>query len=60
MISLFSKKLLSFIVGLGIKLSETFGKVFGSFTYDKQMPGGPEELEYETCSFIDSIERTEK
>lgn len=47
-------------VSIGIKMSETFGKVFGSFTYDKQMPGGPEELEYETCSFIDSIERTEK
>ena len=47
-------------VSLGIKISETFGKVFGSFTYDKQMPGGPEELEYETCSFEESIERTEK
>ena len=41
-------------------MSETFGKVFGSFTYDKQMSGGPEELEYETCSFEESIERTEK
>lgn len=48
------------LVSLGIKMSETFGKVFGSFTYDKQMPGGPEELEYETCSFDKSIERTEK
>lgn len=47
-------------VYLGIKMSETFGKVFGSFTYDMQMSGGPEELEYETCSFEESIERTEK
>jgi len=48
------------IVSLGIKMSETFGKVFGSFVYDKKMLGGPEELEYETCSFEKSIERTEK
>jgi len=48
------------LVSIGIKMSETFGKVFGSFTYDKQMSGGPEELEYETCSFEESIERTEK
>lgn len=47
-------------VSLGIRISETFGKVFGSYVYDKQMPGGPEELEYETCSFEESIERTEK
>lgn len=47
-------------VPLGIKMSEIFGKVFGSFVYDKKMPGGPEELEYETCSFHDSIDRTEK
>lgn len=47
-------------VSLGIKMSETFGKVFGSFIYDKQVPGGPEELEYQTCSFKESIERTEK
>ncbi len=47
-------------VSLGIKMSETFGKVFGSFVYDKKMLGGPEELEYETCSFEESIERTEK
>lgn len=52
--------LFNLFVSLGIKMSETFGKVFGSFTYDKQMPGGPEELEYETCSFEESIERTEK
>ncbi|MZQ74573.1 MAG: NAD-dependent epimerase/dehydratase family protein [Peptoclostridium sp.] len=45
---------------LGIKLSETFGKVFGSFVYDKKMPGGPNEFDYEICSFEESVERTEK
>jgi UDP-glucose 4-epimerase len=45
---------------LGIKISETFGKVFGSFIFDKNMPGGPEKLDYETCSFEKSVERTEK
>ncbi len=28
------------LVKLGIKVSETFNKVFGSFVYDKKMPGG--------------------
>ncbi|WP_313163894.1 NAD-dependent epimerase/dehydratase family protein [Sedimentibacter sp.] len=48
------------LISLGVKMSETFGKVFGSFVYDKKMPGGHEELEYVTCSFEESIERTEK
>ncbi len=49
------------LVKLGIKVSETFNKVFGSFVYDKKMPGGPgKEFDYETCSFEESIERTEK
>ncbi len=47
-------------VSLGIKMSETFAKVFGSFVYDKMMPGGPSEFDYETCSFRETIERTEK
>lgn len=47
-------------VSLGIKLSDTFGKVFGSFTYDMKMPGSPKKIEYETCSFEESIVRTEK
>lgn len=47
-------------VSLGINLSETFGKIFGSFVYDKMMPGGPNEFDYETCSFEESIKRTEK
>lgn len=53
-------RVLNPFVSLGIKMSETFGKVFGSFVYDKKMKGDSEHLEYETCSFIDSIERTEK
>lgn len=44
----------------GIRFSETFGKVFGSFTYDKDLPGGPIEFNYETCSFEESIKRTEE
>ncbi len=47
-------------VSVGIRMSETFGKVFGSFIYDKKMSGGPAELEYETCSFNESIKQTEK
>ncbi|MGI6706542.1 MAG: hypothetical protein ACOX6S_09980 [Clostridia bacterium] len=46
--------LFNFGVKLGLNLSETFRKVFGSFVYDKEMPGGPGtlindwELDYET------------
>jgi len=47
-------------VYLGTKISDTFRKVFGSYVYDKNISGGPEELEYETCSFKESIEYTEK
>jgi UDP-glucose 4-epimerase len=44
-----------------VNTTETFSKVFGSFVYEKKMPGGPcKELDYETCSFEESIERTEK
>ncbi len=48
------------LINLGIKLSETFGKVFGSLVYDRKIPGGPIEFDYETCSFEESIKRTEK
>lgn len=49
------------LVNLGTKLSETFGKVFGSFTYDKKtLSGSSKELNYDMCSFEESIERTEK
>jgi UDP-glucose 4-epimerase len=52
-------------VHLGIMFSETFRKVFGSFVYDKHMSGGPGSLvdgnqfDYETCTFKESVERTE-
>lgn len=48
------------VVYLCVKLSETFGKVFGSFVYDRAMTGGPGEFDYETCSFEESIQKTEK
>jgi len=59
-----SKKLrlitgLSAFVSLGIILSATIGKLYGSLTYDRDMPGGPAEFEYETCSFEESVARTE-
>ncbi len=49
------------IVWLGIRVSGLCRKVFGSLVYDKKMPGGPDgELNCETCSFQESIERTER
>lgn len=57
--------LFNFGVNLGLNLSETFRKVFGSFVYDKGMPGGPDtevnsiRFDYETCSFEESIIKTE-
>ncbi|MCM3617928.1 NAD-dependent epimerase/dehydratase family protein [Sutcliffiella horikoshii] len=48
-------------VSIGLKKSETFRKVFGSFVYDKEMPGSPgtllngQSIDYETASFKDSI-----
>lgn len=49
------------LVNLGIIMSGTFGKVFGSFKYDKEMPGGPNSgIYYETCTFEESIRNTEK
>lgn len=49
------------LVNLGIKISNTFAKVFGTFVYDKKLTGGPgNEFDYETCSFKKSIELTEK
>lgn len=53
-------------VSFGLKQSKTFRKVFGSFVYDKEMPGSPstvlndEIIEYETVSLEDSIKATEK
>lgn len=58
-------KFLNLGINLGLKLSKTLRKVFGSFVYDKEMPGGPgteinsNKFNYETCSFEESIIRTE-
>lgn len=58
-------RLFDFGVNLGLNLSETFRKVFGSFIYDKEMPGGPgtlingNNIDYETCTFEESISHTE-
>jgi UDP-glucose 4-epimerase len=58
-------KMLNWAVNLGLKQSETFRKVFGSFVYDKKMFGGPETIingevvNYETLTFEKSIIRTE-
>lgn len=48
------------LINLLINFSETFRKVFGSLVYDKRIPGGPIEFNYETCSFEESIDNTEK
>jgi UDP-glucose 4-epimerase len=50
---------LTAFVSLGITLSATIGKVFGSLTYDRDMSGGPAEFEYQTCSFEESVVLTE-
>lgn len=50
---------------VGLKISKTFRKVFGSFVYDKKMPGGPitkinnQIIDYETVTFEESIKNTE-
>lgn len=50
----------SLFINLGIRISETLGKVFGSLVYDMNMPGGPNKMVYETCTFEESIELTER
>ncbi|MCA0150372.1 NAD-dependent epimerase/dehydratase family protein [Rossellomorea vietnamensis] len=58
-------KLFNWAISLGQKNSDVFRKVFGTFIYDKAMPGGPgfkvvgESLDYETTSFEESIKCTE-
>ncbi|MCG1021398.1 NAD-dependent epimerase/dehydratase family protein [Sutcliffiella horikoshii] len=57
--------ILNWAVSIGLKQSETFRKVFGSFVYDKEMAGSPgtlmnsQSIDYETISFKDTIIRTE-
>lgn len=45
---------------LGNKLSSTFNKVFGSLIYAKEMSREPSFFEYSTCSFDESIEKSEE
>ncbi|QGG47300.1 NAD-dependent epimerase/dehydratase family protein [Heliorestis convoluta] len=58
--------MLNWAVSMGLKQSETFRKVFGSFVYDKEMTGGPgtlmkgNRIHYEKVAFEDSIMATEK
>ena len=60
-----TSKVFNWSVAIGLKLSETFRKVFGSFVYDKEMSGGSgtlmngKRIDYETVSFEESIIRTE-
>ncbi|RHW39562.1 NAD-dependent epimerase/dehydratase family protein [Lysinibacillus yapensis] len=58
-------KLLNWTVRLGLKHSETLRKVFGSFVYDKKLPGGHgtflggKSINYQTNSFEESVKKTE-
>jgi UDP-glucose 4-epimerase len=58
-------RLLNFAVLIGLKKSDTFRKVFGSFVYDKGLYGGPgtsmvvESIDYETVTFEETIKFTE-
>jgi len=47
------------LISFGIRFSETFGKVFGTFIYDMKLSGSPCEYNYEVCSFEESVLRTE-
>lgn len=59
-------KVFNWAIAIGLKLSETFRKVFGSFIYDKGMPGGPgtlmngESINYKTLPFEEVMENTER
>jgi nucleoside-diphosphate-sugar epimerase len=55
---------LNILLIIGIKVLKVFKKVFGSLTYDYSMIGSPECFNklccnYLTCSFIESINKTE-
>ncbi len=58
-------KIFNLCIKVGLLFSKTFKKVFGTFIYDKEMPGGPEymidgqRINYETISFEESIISTE-
>lgn len=57
-----SKKVyISKLAGFGINLlkaSPIIQKAFGSLTYDPNLPGGPNDLEYNTVSFKDSVKQS--
>jgi len=59
-------QLFNWAIAIGFNLSGTLRKVFGSFVYDKKMPGGPgtiidgEIIDYETVSLEESIMLSEK
>lgn len=59
-------KMFNLGIQLGLGLSRTVRKVFGSFMYDKRLPGGTDsvingkKVDYQTCSFENSIRMTEK
>jgi len=54
----------NYIIFLGLKISGTVRKIFGSLIYDKRINGGPEmdtaeiSMNYETVSFEESIKKT--
>lgn len=58
-------KIFNWAVAIGLKLSGTVRKVFGSFVYDMGISGSPgarinlENIDYEVVSFEESIIRTE-
>jgi UDP-glucose 4-epimerase len=58
-------KLFNWAIAIGKQNSDVFRKVFGSFIFDKTMPGGPgnkingKSIDYETVSFEESIKCTE-
>lgn len=55
-----TSKGLNGVVAIGIKLSGTLRKVFGSFVYDRGMSGSPgAKINYNVVSFEESIIRTE-
>ncbi|MFC0475743.1 NAD-dependent epimerase/dehydratase family protein [Robertmurraya beringensis] len=60
-----TSKVFNWAVAIGLKLSGTLRKVFGTFVYDKRISGGPGTLingvkiDYEVVSFGESIISTE-
>lgn len=46
-------------IKLGTILSKTFAKVFGTYVYDKNMPGGPEKIVYTRKNTMQTIIETE-